>query len=229
MKNLLTEKELIWSPIVANNSMNRKRVAVGVNSYEKDINFNPTVFLDTKLSAQPQVSWLDLCCGEGNALIQYAQTIATKGLQQHISLIGIDLVDAFQSIPPGVNCVTFQTRSLVNISHTSQYDLITCVHGLHYIGDKLNVLRSSLQALHPHGLFTANLDLNNIKIQGDNNHKYLKQLFKDNQIGYNSRTKILRCEGPRSLHLPISYLGADDKAGPNYSGQHAVDSYYSLF
>ena len=37
--NLLQEKELIWSPVVANCNMNRKRNLSGVNSYEKDIGF----------------------------------------------------------------------------------------------------------------------------------------------------------------------------------------------
>ncbi len=43
---LLTESELIWSPIVANNRMNRKRRASGINSYEKELKFKPETFLD---------------------------------------------------------------------------------------------------------------------------------------------------------------------------------------
>ncbi|RAJ87424.1 methyltransferase family protein [Chitinophaga dinghuensis] len=229
MKGLLSEAELIWSPIVANNRMNRKRVATGVNSYEKDLRFNPSAYLDEQLLAQSNVSWLDLCCGEGNALLQYAQSIADKSLQDKVNLVGIDLVDAFQSVPPSIHCVKFRTGSLVDMSYTTQFDLITCVHGLHYIGDKLSVLATLLKALQPHGIFIANLDLNNIKLHGDANHQFIKQLFKINRISYNSRTKIVQCEGPRDLHLPITYLGADDQAGPNYSGQEAVDSFYSSF
>ena len=30
------------------------------------------------------------------------------------------------------------------------------------------------------------------------------------------------------MDLPYRYLGADDRAGPNYTGQPAVDSYYEM-
>lgn len=67
---LLTENELIWSDVVANNRMNRKRSASGVNSYEKDLKFKPEKYLNDWLKQQGHVKWLDLCCGEGNALLQ---------------------------------------------------------------------------------------------------------------------------------------------------------------
>ncbi len=39
------------------------------------------------------------------------------------------------------------------------FDLITCVHGLHYAGDKLAVLTRAVDWLTPGGLFAADLDL----------------------------------------------------------------------
>jgi hypothetical protein len=30
------------------------------------------------------------------------------------------------------------------------------------------------------------------------------------------------------IHLNFEYLGADDQAGPNYTGQPVVNSYYSF-
>jgi len=33
---------------------------------------------------------------------------------------------------------------------------------------------------------------------------------------------------PSTITLPYGYLGADDQAGPNYTGQAAVDSYYEM-
>ena len=57
------------------------------------------------------------------------------------------------------------------------FDLITCVHGLHYIGDKLALLA--------------------------------------------------RAAGWRVVSFPYDYLGADDRAGPGYTGQPAVHSYYA--
>lgn len=223
---LLTENELIWSPIVANNRMNRKRSASGINSYEKELKFKPETYLDNCLQQKKHVKWLDLCCGEGNALLQYARVAANQGYQEYVTLVGIDLVDQFEQIPPSVNCLRFEVTSLTDWTNDDQYDLITCIHGLHYIGDKLKVLFAGLRAIGDQGLFLANLDLNNIKIEGDSNGQYLKTLFKENQIEYNIRRKLVRCTGPRDVYLNLTYTGADDKAGPNYTGQDAVNSYY---
>jgi hypothetical protein len=43
---------------------------------------------------------------------------------------------------------------------------------------------------------------------------------------YDSRTRRIRRAGPFSGTLPFRYLGADDRAGPNYTGQPAVSSSY---
>lgn len=214
---LLTENELIWSPIVANNRMNRKRGANGVNSYEKDLFFNPTKYLNDCLVKQGAVKWLDICCGEGNALIQYA-----KGLsgQEGVWLKGIDLVDQFQDIPVHVSCIEFEVRSIVNWVPSEKYDLITCVHGIHYVGDKLQVLANVSGALQPSGKFIANIDLNNI--QGVD----VKKLLAQYAIDYHPKRKLLTCTGPRQMDISWTYEGADDQTGPNYTGQEAVTSYY---
>ncbi|WP_217604189.1 methyltransferase domain-containing protein [Chitinophaga sp. GbtcB8] len=224
---LLTENELIWSSIVANNRMNRKRNASGINSYERELKFKPEVYLNTCLKQQGHVKWLDLCCGEGNALIQYARELADKGSQHRGTLLGIDLIDQFQPIPSFVSCLRFQISSLVNWENEDQYDLITCVHGLHYVGDKLKVLSQGLRSVSDQGLIMANLDLNNVKIEGDSKGQYLKKLFIENEIEYNVRRKLIICKGSRNINFNLTYKGADDKTGPNYTGQDAVDSYYS--
>ena len=59
-----------------------------------------------------------------------------------------------------------------------RFDLITCVHGLHYIGDKLGLLTRA-------------------------------------------------ASWPSRSLLPYTYLGADDGAGPGYTGQPAVWSHYA--
>jgi hypothetical protein len=41
-----------------------------------------------------------------------------------------------------------------------------------------------------------------------------------------TRRHRITCTGRRELSLPYVYLGADDRAGPNYTNQPAVDSYY---
>lgn len=224
---LLAENELIWSDVVANNRMNRKRNASGVNSYEKELKFKPETWLNACLKEQGHVKWLDLCCGEGKALLQYASELADKGLQAQATLRGIDLTDQFQPVPSLISCLKWETRSLVDWKADDQYDLITCVHGLHYIGDKLKVLTEALKAIAPQGLLMGNLDLKSIKIEGDQKDQNLKKLFKENQVEYNDRRKIITCKGPRNISINLTYQGADDKAGPNYTGQNAVNSYYS--
>lgn len=223
---LLSSSALQWSPVVANNRMNRKRQASGINSYEKELYFKPETYLDACLQESGQVKWLDLCCGEGNALLQYAREVATRHFQPCVSLKGVDLVDQYQPISADITCVQFETRSLEDWTSEEQYDLVTCIHGLHYVGDKLRVLTAALRAVSPQGLWIANLDLKSIRIEGDPQHHYLKKLFSENGIVYNSRRKLISCKGTRNIAFAVIYQGADDKAGPNYTGQEAVDSYY---
>lgn len=51
--------------------------------------------------------------------------------------------------------------------------------------------------------------------------------LRDAGLTYDTRRRLVRCEGPRTLDLGLHYLGADDAIGPNYTGQPAVDSYYA--
>jgi len=54
----------------------------------------------------------------------------------------------------------------------------------------------------------------------------LRKIFKESGIVYNSRTKMIEITEPISLSSKFKYLGADDQAGPNYTGQPVVDSVY---
>ena len=46
-------------------------------------------------------------------------------------------------------------------------------------------------------------------------------------LEYDRRRRLIVVPGPEETwNLPFRYLGADDRAGPNYTGQPAVDSYY---
>jgi hypothetical protein len=78
------------------------------------------------------------------------------------------------------------------------------------------------------GLFIANLDLDSIKIEGENDVRYLKDTFRKNGMTYNARTKILSCREPKMMDFGLHYQGANDKAGPNYTGQEAVNSHYKI-
>lgn len=208
--------------------MNRERNSSGINSYEKEFKFKPEEYLSAKISESGHTSCLDLCCGQGKALIQIASYFNKRGQQDLVKLKGIDLIDTFAPIEKDLTCVEFETRSLVDWGSDQTYDLITCVHGLHYLGDKLKVIKAILKSLNPKGLFIANLDLGNIVIQGTNSKDFLRKYFKEEGLIYNSRSRIIKRVGPANLNYNFSYQGADDETGPNYTGQDSVTSYYTF-
>jgi hypothetical protein len=45
---------------------------------------------------------------------------------------------------------------------------------------------------------------------------------------YDSRRRLVSCCGRKQVSLPYRSIGADDTAGPNYTGQPAVNSYYEV-
>lgn len=115
-----------------------------------------------------------------------------------------------------------------DVPYPDQVRKDTCVHGLHYVGDKLGLIARAASWLTEDGQFVANLDFNNLRLADGRPAKWAvgRELRKAG-LGYDTRKKLLHCAGPRQLKLPFRYLGADDQAGPNYTKQAAVDSYYA--
>ncbi|MBO3743174.1 class I SAM-dependent methyltransferase [Actinoplanes flavus] len=209
---LLDDQALHASSVVANNAMNRERQLSGVNSYAKVLGFDPV-----ELLAGTKRSWLDLCCGSGRALIRAAARLDTA------TLVGVDLVDAFA---PG-DGPELIAAPVETWTPDRTFDLITCVHGLHYVGDKLGVLQRVLTWLNPSGRFVAGLDLTSVRTSnGRPAGRRLTTLLRKAGIEYDALRHRISCTGPRELALPYAYLGADDHAGPNYTGQPAVHSHY---
>lgn len=226
MRALLDDASLERSPVVANSRMNRERQAVGGNSYEKELGLNPIAFLTERLQTD-DVSWLDLCCGRGRALIEAAETFEARGCADRVRIHGVDLVDFFDEIPAGLDCLQLETASLHQWESTRKHDLITCVHGLHYVGDTLSLIERAAGWLKVDGLFLANFDPANLRqANGRPLGRRVVRGLRDSGFNYNSRRHLLTCVGARRVSLGFRYLGADDTAGPNYSGQEAVDSYY---
>ena len=225
---LLDTAALEKSQIVANASMNRERNLTGANSYEKDLGFAPLDLLKKTLEKQHEAAWLDLCCGTGRALIQAAEACLTAGLDHKIKLTGVDLVPMFHSIRPGLDAVRLIAASIETWDTTDRFNLITCVHGLHYVGDKLGLLQKASDWLKEGALLTMHLDYRNLRINGRTSPG--AQIGKDLRragFRYVSGRHLLICNRPTTRYLlPYRYLGADDQAGPNYTGQPAVDSYY---
>ena len=171
---------------------------------------------------------MDLCCGEANALIQVSKYFTDKNQEETIQLKGIDLIDYFN--PRHMDYGPLLTIEKLNLSHWNpqeKFDLITIVHGFHYIGDKLKLIRTASNALKKNGLLIGNLDLNNIRIHKEKNQGTLiRNYFKKESIVYDSRKKLLRVEGHKKINSTFRYMGADDTAGPNYTGQDSVNSIY---
>ncbi|MDX3539695.1 methyltransferase domain-containing protein [Streptomyces sp. MB09-01] len=216
--HLLPAHELELTSVVANNTMNRERGLAGVNSYARELGLDPVAHL-TSRSATP--SWLDLCSGEGRALRE-----ARSRLPAGAVLTGVDLVGplAPASLPDGPELLT---ASVAHWSPYRTYDLITCVHGLHYVGDQLGLLARAASWLAADGLLIAHLDPASLRVaDGAPAGRAALAALRAAGFRYSGRHHRLSLHGPRTVRLPFRYLGADPAAGPNYTGQPAVASHY---
>ncbi|MCY2994783.1 MAG: methyltransferase domain-containing protein [Planctomycetota bacterium] len=225
--SLLDDDSLERSSVVANSRMNRERRAVGVNSYERELRVDPIVFLTDRVAKNGSAAWLDLCCGRGCALIDAANHFRGRCTPRQLTLHGVDLVSMFDAVPDDVDFLQLESASLHGWTPSRKYDLITCVHGLHYIGDKLGLVERAVTWLSVDGTLVANLDLTNLRFtDGTPLRNTIVRRFRDCGLAYDGRRHVLSCVGSSVVSLGFRYVGADDNAGPNYSGQEAVDSYY---
>lgn len=225
---LLDDAALHASAVVANNAMNRERQLAGVNSYQRELGFSPFDFLVAIAGAGGTAAWLDLCCGSGQALIQAAAALARQGLAGRVAITGIDLVDAFAPLPASASGVPPALELACAPVDTWQpgrrYDLITCVHGLHYVGDKLAMVTRAVSWLAPAGRFVADLDLADVRVP--RGPRALARTLRAAGFGYDWRRHRISRDGHLDVALPYRYIGADDRAGPGYTGQACVASYY---
>jgi SAM-dependent methyltransferase len=232
--SLLDDSALTASSVVANNVMNRERQLRGVNSYTRELGFDPLDLVlarlgdavDVDQAIRRSVGWLDLCCGSGRALIQAAQALQREGHGDRAAIVGVDLIDGFANpaSAPGLELVS---ASVTDWQPDRTFDLITCVHGLHYVGDKLAVLTRAASWLTATGVLVADLDLSSIRLPDDRPAgRRLTTRLRECGFSYDCRRHLITCIGRRTPRLPYTYLGADDQSGPNYTGQPAVHSYY---
>lgn len=224
---LLDANSLEQSAVVANCRMNRERDLTGSNGYCRELGIDLIALLAARATGHDHVSWLDLCCGSGKALVATAEIALENDWADKLKIVGVDLVGTFARQQPKVGCLRFVRSSLHAWKPDQHFDLITCVHGMHYIGDKLGLLERAVSWLANDGLFAANLDLNDCKLVGERSAtRILAAEIRRIGLHYQSRKKLIRSEGRKSMTLPFNFVGADDQAGPNYTGQPAVHSYY---
>ncbi|GAA3456689.1 MULTISPECIES: class I SAM-dependent methyltransferase [Dactylosporangium] len=226
---LLDDDALAGSAVVANSAMNRERGLDGVNSYERELGFSPVEVIAALLrvtGAPDTVAWLDLCCGSGRALVEAAGRLAEQGVADRVLCEGVDLVDAF--VPaPDVPWLRLTAVPVLDWTPSRRYDLITSVHGLHYVGDKLGLLARAAGWLTDGGRLVADLDLAAVRLaDGSPAGRRLATDLREAGFSYDGRRRRIGRDDRGDVDLPYEYLGADDRAGPNYTGQDAVHSYY---
>jgi SAM-dependent methyltransferase len=225
-ETLLSEAALHRSSVVANRRMNRERNLTGGNGYDRDLRLHPLELLRERGGGP--ATWIDLCCGTGRALIQAAALVASTPGGPMVRIEGIDLVGMFDPNPhPEV--LTLVEASIEAWLPREPADLITCVHGLHYVGDKLGVIARAARSLRPDGLFVASLGLDGFRSKdGRPAGRLVAGRLREAGAIYDARHRLLRVEGRRELDTGLVYLGADDRMGPNYTGQNAVASFYDV-
>lgn len=227
MRRLLQSAELTRSPVVANSTMNRERRLRGSNSYTRDLGLDPLAFLAERMrGGQKRVAWLNLCCGSGRALIEAASAFQSAGDADRVRIVGVDLVEMFDAVPRELACLRLECGALPGWETDDRFDLVTCVHGMHYIGDKLGLIARAASWLTEGGRFLANLDPANLRFSDGSagGRSTLAELRRRGFVVDRYRHVLART-GVAEVRLPYAYEGADDAAGPNYTGQPAVDSF----
>ncbi|MFB4316728.1 class I SAM-dependent methyltransferase [Actinomadura sp. 21ATH] len=212
MTRYLDDEALERSAVVANCAMNRERSLAGSNGYGRELG------LDIAAELARRGRWLDLCCGTGRALDEAAALAEGR-----TEIVGVDLAGHF--VPRRPAGPVLVTASVTAWEPDGRFDLITSVHGLHYVGDKLGVLERAASWLTEDGLLVANLDVRSVRVAGGTPRRLAAELRRQG-FAYDTARRRVSMRGGRAVRFPYRYLGADDQAGPNYTGQPAVDSYY---
>lgn len=213
--------------MVANNAMNRDRLLSGVNSYGRELGFDPYERLADRLRAAPaaSVGWIDVCCGAGRALLEAERRFGTEFPDADVTLRGVDLVGHFAAAPATAR-LRLITATARNYLPDRPAELVTCVHGLHYIGDKLALIAAMLRWTAPEGRFAAHFDPHTVRHRdGSSAARAVVARLRAAGLTYDGRHHRISSPGALALEFP-AYLGGDDRAGPGYTGQPAVASYY---
>jgi len=226
---MLGADELLSSSIVANATMNRRRGLSGVNSYERDLRFSLTEFLAERVRERGAAFWYDACCGQGLALVEASRQFSAAGWDRQVRIVGVDLVPMF--MPEEAPSVTLLATDVAAFTLDQPADLITCVHGLHYLGDKLGFLQHACAMLAPGGLFLGHLDPNNILTAPSRLPLWRRAARHAAKQGVEMKLKnhVLRVEQSDSpLDFGVTHQGATVSEQPNYTGITVIDSWYTL-
>jgi len=224
---MLRPDELLASPVVADATMNRGRGLSGVNSYERDLRVSLTDFLAARVREHGHALWYDACCGQGRALMEAAIQFQATDWGRAVQIVGVDLVDMF--MPDQAPGVTLIAADVAAYRLDRPADLLTCVHGLHYLGDKLGFLEAAYAMLAPGGLLLAHLDPDNLRALGAGASAW-RQAARCAKGGVPLSIKghVLRIEKTDApLTFGLTFRGATVSERPNYTGITVIDSWYA--
>jgi len=224
---MLNSSEILTSSVVANSTMNRGRGLAGVNSYERELRFDILKFLEERVRLRGRAVWYDACCGEGHALIAASQSIANLPWGANVRLVGVDLIDSFSSY--NSNSVKLQQGDVVTYQVDEGVDLVTCVHGLHYLGDKLGFLKNCYSMLAPSGMMLGQLDATNICIEGEAAGVWTRLMRNVRASGVSlklERHRLALEKSAADLDFGVAFAGATVAEQPNYTGITVIDSWY---
>ncbi|HEV2637624.1 MAG TPA: methyltransferase domain-containing protein [Actinocrinis sp.] len=209
--------------------MNRVRGLSGVNSYARELGFEPFEWLVGRgrgLGVDGGVGWLDVCCGAGLALLEAERRFVEEAPEVDVALVGVDLVDYFGASARSGR-LSLVAQSAGEFRAERDFDLVTCVHGLHYVGDKLGLIGRLVALLGVDGLFVADFDVELVwEVGGRSAARRVLGALRRAGVEYDRRRHRISCTGARVLEFGGRYLGADDAVGAGYTGQAAVRSYY---
>ena len=225
---MLRPDELLSSPAIANATMNRGRGLGGVNSYERDLRVSLTDFLAARVRERGHALWYDACCGQGRALMEAATQFQATDWGHTVRIVGVDLVDMFT--PERAPGVTLIAADVAAFRPDRPADLITCVHGLHYLGDKLGFLEAAYAILAPGGLLLAHLDPDNLCALESSVSVWRQAARRAAKSGVPIVIKghVLRIEKANApLTFGLTYQGATVSERPNYTGITVIDSWYA--
>lgn len=207
MRRLLDEATVEAGPLAANCRMNRGR---GLEAYARELRLD--------IVARRPGRWLDVGCGEGRALLE------AESLLPETELVGIDLVDHFRAHPVRVRFLVGPVRE---VEPGGPFDLITAVHALHYVGDKLGTLERLRRWLTPEGTLVAHLDLAQVLVGERPGSRRVLGWLRSRGYAWDARRHQISVNGPGAdTTAPWRWEGAIE-AGPNYTGQPAVASVYA--
>ena len=227
---MLSDADLLSSEVVVNAAMNRGRGLSGVNSYVRELRFDIAGFLARRVAERGRAAWYDACCGEGRALLEAASEWSATDWGQRVHILGVDLWDDLPApvVAPGVR---FAAADVVTFDPGRPLDLVTCVHGLHYLGDKLAFLERAYALLDPGGLLVAHLDAANLrcKQQGAVVWPQVLRRVRKQGVDLTLDKHVLRLrKNETPLRFGAAYGGATVSERPNCSGMVVVDSWYDV-